>query len=46
MAKYKKLLIRIMSGQSDANIPFVELCNLLLALGFKERVKGDHHIFY
>lgn len=46
MAKYKKLFMRIMSGQSDANIPFVELCNLLLALGFKERVKGDHHIFY
>jgi len=46
MARYKKLLMRILNGQSDANISFTELCNLLLTLGFKERIKGDHHIFY
>jgi predicted RNA binding protein YcfA (HicA-like mRNA interferase family) len=32
-------------GRSDANIPFNDLCSLLLYLGFEERVKGSHHIF-
>lgn len=30
---------------SDANLDFGELCALLDALGFSERVRGDHHIF-
>jgi len=40
-----KLLIKILSGTSDANIPFSELCQLLRRLGFEERVRGSHHIF-
>ena len=36
---------RILSGCSDANIPFGRLCTLLRHLGFKERVRGSHHIF-
>jgi hypothetical protein len=45
----KKLRVRLQrfpSGRSDANISFKELINLLFALGFEERVRGDHHILW
>jgi len=45
MSKYEKLLIQILRGTSDANIPFDGLCGLLKHLGFEERIKGSHHIF-
>ena len=45
MAKYDDLLSRILSGTSDANISFSQLCGSLRRLGFEERVRGDHHIF-
>ncbi len=45
MARRDKLLDRILRGTSDANIPFDELCGLLVHLGFDERVHGSHHIF-
>jgi hypothetical protein len=45
MAKYEKLLMKILSGTSDANIYFEDLCNLLKKLDFEERVRGSHHIF-
>jgi hypothetical protein len=45
MAKYEKLLQRILRGASDANIAFSDLRKLLLKLGFLERINGDHHIF-
>ncbi len=45
MGKAEKLLFKILLGQSDANIPFEGLRNLLLRLGFDERIRGDHHIF-
>lgn len=45
MGNYKKLLIKILRGTSDANIPFADICNLLQKLGFDERIRGDHHIF-
>jgi len=41
----KKLLVKILSGTTDNNIRFADLCRLLLSLGFAERIKGDHHIF-
>jgi len=41
----KQLLLRVLSGTSDANIRFDELRSLLAALGFAERIKGGHHIF-
>ena len=44
MSKHKKLLIKILSGTSDRNIDFEELRNLLIRLGFEERIKGSHHI--
>ena len=45
MSKQEKLLETIVRRESNANIPFTDLCNLLLKLGFEERVRGSHHIF-
>jgi predicted RNA binding protein YcfA (HicA-like mRNA interferase family) len=45
MATYKKLLEKVISGRSDANIRFEDLRNLLARLGFEERSRGSHHIF-
>jgi virulence-associated protein VapD len=45
VAKYDKLLSRILRGTSDANIPFEDLRQLLKRLGFAERIRGDHYIF-
>jgi predicted RNA binding protein YcfA (HicA-like mRNA interferase family) len=45
MGKYEKLLIQVLRGASDANIPFDGLCGLLRSLGFTERVRGSHHIY-
>ena len=45
MGKYEKLILQILSGTSDANIKFEDLCNLLKNLGFEMRVRGSHHIF-
>ncbi len=45
MGKYNKLLVKIIKGTSDSNIPFSELCLMLNKFGFDERIRGDHHIF-
>lgn len=45
MGKYEKLLLKILSGTSDANVHFDELCDLLKSYGFEERIRGSHHIF-
>lgn len=45
MAKYDKLLSRVLRGTSDANIAFEDLRHLLKRLGFAERIRGDHYIF-
>jgi hypothetical protein len=45
MGKREKLLRRILSGQSDYNVSFDELVNLLLSLGFKMRHEGSCKIF-
>jgi len=46
MSKFEKNLIKILSGTSDANVTFAELCNLLDKLGFDKRIKGSHHIYF
>ena len=46
MGKYDKLFTSVLSGRSDQSIRFTELTHLLLAMGFNERINGDHHIFY
>ena len=45
MNKHEKLLIKILRGLSDADIPFDGLCGLLRYLRFDERIRGSHHIF-
>jgi len=45
MGKYEKLVRKILAEDSDANIPFNDLCQLLKRLGFEERIRGSHHIF-
>lgn len=45
MGKAEKTLTLVLRGTSDANIPFKDLCSLLLKLGFSERVRGDHFIY-
>ena len=40
-----KLLVKILAGTSDQNIPFAELVTLLRHLGFQLRIVGSHHIF-
>ncbi len=45
MSKHEKLLFKILSGTSDANIHFKDLCDFLKNLGFEERIRGSHHIF-
>lgn len=41
----KNILEKVLSGIADANIRFAELRKLVLSLGFKERIKGDHYIY-
>ncbi len=45
MGKREKILWQILRGTSDANIKFADLRNLLIHLGFEERVKGSHHLY-
>lgn len=47
MSRFEKLLSKVLSGNSDANITFEELRNILLVLGFTERLTGgSHRIFF
>ena len=45
MSKHDKLLLQILQGRSDANIPFDDLRRLLLHLGFEERIRSSHYMF-
>ena len=45
MGKFEKILAGILRGASDNNIAFSELRHALRALGFTERIRGDHFIF-
>lgn len=45
MSRHDKLLLRILRGASDANIPFAGWRQLPYHVGFEERIRGDHHIF-
>lgn len=38
MSKQNKIILKILSGTSDANINFNELCHLLRNLNFEERL--------
>jgi len=39
-----KLLVKVLAGTSDQNIPFDELVTLLRYLGFQLRTAGSHRI--
>jgi len=45
MSKHDKVMLRVLSGLTDANIAFNDLLNLLVHLGFEHRGKGSHNIF-
>lgn len=45
MGKHEKLLLKILSGTSNASIQFEDLCGLLRHLGFDMRIRGSHHMF-
>jgi len=40
-----RVLEKVLSGDSDANVRFDDLCGLLERLGFEKRVRGSHHLF-
>ena len=42
----KKTLEKILRGTSDADISFQDLRRVLQNLGFSERIRGSHHIFF
>lgn len=46
MSTIQKILLKLLSGNSDKNITFNDLVTLLVYLGFESRVKGSHHIFF
>ena len=45
MGQIEKLIYDVVSGQQDKNIKFRDLQKLLLHLGFRERIRGDHFIY-
>ena len=45
MPSNEKILLNIISGTHDKNIKFRDLQRVLEALGFEERIRGDHHIY-
>lgn len=45
MGKHDKLLLQILQGRSDANVPFDDLRRLLVHLDFTERISGSHQMF-
>ncbi len=45
MSQIGKILAKVLSGTSDANIAFNDVRRLLAFLEFEERIRGSHHIF-
>lgn len=45
MSQYEKLLLKILLGNQDSSISFVELQKVLDILGFQCRIKGDHFVY-
>ena len=45
MASARKILDKVLRGSSDANVAFRDLRQLLISLGFTERISGGHHTF-
>ena len=45
MSKWDKLIEKILSGKTDANLSFEEVSNLLQRLGYRLTIRGSHHIY-
>jgi len=45
VTKWRGLVEKILSGESDYGIGFEDICGLLLHLGFEVRIRGSHHLF-
>ena len=45
MSQFEKILLAVLSGTRDSNIPFADLQAVLTRLGFVCRVRGDHFIY-
>ena len=45
MSKRLKFLMQLVNRTQASNLDFDALVNLLLFLGFEQRVRGSHHIF-
>lgn len=45
MGRFEKQLLLVLCGTKDSNISFSDLQSILVQLGFKCRVKGDHFIY-
>ena len=45
MSKRLKFLMQLVNPAQASNLDFDALVNLLLFLGFDQRVRGSHHIF-
>ena len=46
MSKADKTFEKVMSGKSDTNVSFDELCSLLNRLGFTARQQGTSHVIF
>jgi predicted RNA binding protein YcfA (HicA-like mRNA interferase family) len=45
MSKFEKLILKLLSGNSDKNFDFSDLVKILEQCNFNFRIKGSHHIF-
>ena len=45
MSKFDKLVLKLLSGNSDRNFDFQDLIKLLEQLGFELGIKRSHYIF-
>lgn len=45
MSSIEKIINKILSGKSDYNIDFNDFKKFILYFGFKERIKGSHHVY-
>ena len=46
LGQFEKLFLKILCGTKDKDIDFEDLCKVLINIGFDERIKGSHQIYY
>ena len=45
MSRVKATLQKVLAGSGDSSVRFADLRKVLAALGFDERIRGNHHIY-